>query len=123
MPLPISPDLLEKVDIARDVDFIDAISHYLVGRFQLETRPGFTFESLVREVEPIVAQAGNFGLPRYDGHALHVVASFVLGVDYHETPNVKPILHSKTLSGDLKALWLDRWFHSLEGTAIKKART
>lgn len=123
MTLHITSTQLEQFNSARDFEFVDGMAQYLASRFRLDARPGFEYGSLASEIKPIVAQAGKLGLPRYDGYALHVLASFILGVDYHETPTVKPVLHSKELSGDLKALWLDRWFYSLEDTAMKQARS
>lgn len=122
MTLHLSSTQFEQLDSARDSEFVDGMAQYLTGRFRLDTRTGFEFSALASEITPIVLQAGKLGLPRYDGYALHVLASFILGMDYHETPTVKPVLHSKELSGDLKALWLDRWFHSLEDAAMKQAR-
>lgn len=118
--LNISPLQLEKLNRERDCEFVDGIAQYLVGRFHLYQRLGFKYESLAKEIKPLITQAIGLGLPRYDGLALHVLASFILGVDYHETPVVKPILHSKELSGDLKVVWLDRWIHSLEDAAVKQ---
>ena len=123
MTIRILSTQLEELNSARDCEFVDGMAQYLTGRFRLDARPGFEYGSLVSEIKPIVAQADRLGLPRYDGYALHVLASFILGVDYHETPTVKPVLHSKELSGDLKALWLDRWFYSLEDAAMKQARS
>lgn len=122
MTLEISSTQLEQLNSAGDCEFVDGMAQYLAGRFRLDARPGFEFGSLSNEVAPIVVQAGKLGLPRYDGYALHVLASFVLGVDYHEMSTVKPVLHSKKLSGDLKVLWLDRWFHSQQDAAMKKTR-
>ena len=123
MTLHITSTQLEKFNSARDFEFVDGMAQYLAVRFRLDARPGFEYGSLASEIKPIIAQAGKLGLPRYDGYALHVLASFILGVDYHEAPTVKPVLHSKELSGDLKALWLDRWFYSLEDIAMKQARS
>lgn len=120
MTFRISSTELEQLNSARDFDFVDGMAQYLVSRFRLDARPKFEFDTLVNEIKPIFAQAGEMGLPRYDGYALHVLASFILGMDYHETPTVRQVLHSKDLSGDLKVLWLDRWFHSLEDAAAKK---
>ena len=122
MTLHITSTQLEQFNSARDFEFVDGMALYLAGRFRLDAQPGFEYGSLASEIKPIVAQAGELGLPRYDGYALHVLASFILGADYHETATVKPVLHSKELSGDLKALWLDRWFYSLEDAAMKQAR-
>jgi hypothetical protein len=122
MTLHISLTQLEQLNIAHDCEFVEGMAQYLAGRFRLDARPGFEYGSLASEIKPIVAQAGKLDLPRYDGYALHVLASFIIGVDYHEMPTVKPVLHSKELSGDLKALWLDRWFYSMEDAAVKQAR-
>lgn len=122
MPLRISTTQIQKLDIARDREFVVAMSQYLVERFELAAKPDFEFAGLVDEVVPIVTQAGKLGLPRYDGYALHVLASYILGIDYHEMPDVAPVLHSEKLSGDLKALWLEKWFHSLEDAAMTQAK-
>lgn len=122
MSLHISSDQLAQFDRARDRDFVEGMTQYLVSRFRLDEQRGYDFGSISREVAPMIAEASKLGLPRYDGCALHVLASFILGVDYHETPTVKPVLHSEELSGDLKTLWLDRWFYSLEDAATKQVR-
>lgn len=121
MTLRLSPTQLEQFNDACDREFADGMANYLVGRFRLDTKPDFELATLASEIASIIARAGKLGLPRYGGYALHVLASFILGADYHDTPTVKPILHSKELSGELKALWLDRWFHSLEDASMKRA--
>lgn len=122
MTLHISLAQLERLNSARDCEFVDGIAQYLAARFRLNARPNFDTKSLASEITSIIAQADKLGLPRYDGYALHVLASFILGVDYHGSPTVKAVLHSKELSGELKALWLDRWFHSVEDAAMKQVR-
>lgn len=123
MPLNITTHQLMQLNSVRDCEFVDGIAQYLVGRFRLDAQPGFEHGSLANEIKKIVAQADELGLPRYDGYALHVLAAFILGVDYHEMPPVESVLHSKNLSGGLKALWLDRWFYSLEAeAAVMQAR-
>jgi hypothetical protein len=110
----ISPAQFELIQVDSDHQFAIAINRYLADRFRLTERPGFDTNVLTQEVRDILIHAKELNLSRYDGYALHVIASFVLGVDYHIAPSVKPILHSKSIAGDLKTLWLERWLNSVE---------
>ena len=112
--MKISPSQFEKIRVKNDSNFVIAMSTYLIDRFSLHSRPGFSADELVQETENITNQGMELGPLRYDGYALHVIAAFVLGVDYHLTPTVKPILHSDLISSELKTLWLERWLDSVE---------
>lgn len=119
--MTISSEQMEQIQREPDQQFVTALSRYLTERFSLDERPLFGAIALEKETMGVIAQARALGLPRYDGYALHAIASIVLGIDYHLVPYVAAVLRSDLISGELKALWLEQWLAAVESLSSRSA--
>lgn len=107
--ISISTEQLVRLDQARMSQAID----HLVSRLQAQYPGSPPATEMRREILPLAQHLQDWGIRSASFLALHVLASRVFGLGYHERPVLRSVFSDPGISDELKEAWLGGWLSAV----------